>query len=242
MAWVRYITHAGRAPILGRAGDRAGVIALRLSLMGALLFLAGCSSFKREWGRSVVVPPGRLVEGRTRAETIVQKLGPPTQLSALPDGFAFLYEHSRTGEFQFGLSLDPGPMVDAPEALNWFKLVLARNHLELEVVLLTFNEEGVLRAVATNQWSESLGGGGAIQFLFAVMSLSDVPALRRPADAHRWGRTMLRRPPVTLNNDQSLRTGAHGLQQRLAPAYAGQSTLEMNPPKKLKEKKRSMKQ
>jgi hypothetical protein len=210
-------------------------------LLAGLILLAGCSSFKREWGRSLPVPPGELVQGQTRVESVVQKLGPPTQLSALPDGCAFLYEHSKTGEFQFGLSLDPGPMVNAPEALNWFKFVLARNHLDQEVVLLTFDQEGVLRGIGTNKWSESLGGGTAIQFLFAVMSLSDVPALRRPADAHRWGRTMLQRPPVTLNVAQSLRTGVHGLQQRLGPAYAGQSTLEMDPPKKLKQKKRSQK-
>jgi hypothetical protein len=49
---------------------------------------------------------------------------------------------------------------------------------------------------------------------------------------------MLQPPPVALNSAQSLRTGQNGLEQRLAPAYAGQHTLEMPTPKTEKEKKR----
>ena len=201
-----------------------------------VVLLAGCSHFKREWGQPLPASGAGFAEGRTHVESVIHELGPPNQLSALPDGFAFLYEHSQTGEFQLGFSLDV-PNLDLPR-LDWFKFVLARNHLDQEVLLLTFDEGGVLRGIGTNKWSESLGGGTALQFIVAVMSLSDVPTLRRRADAHSWGRWMLQRPPVALNCGQSLRTGAHGLQQRLAPAYAGQSTLEMIPPKKLKHKKR----
>jgi hypothetical protein len=35
---------------------------------------------------------------------------------------------------------------------------------------------------------------------------------------------------VLLNAEQNLRIGEHGLQQRIAPAYAGQNTLEMAKP------------
>jgi len=41
-----------------------------------------------------------------------------------------------------------------------------------------------------------------------------------------------------LNSAQSLRNGQHGFQQRIAPEYAGQQTLEMTKPKTEREKKK----
>ncbi len=104
--------------------------------------------------------------------------------------------------------------------------------------MLTFDEQGVLRGLGSGNWQESLGGGGGVQLLFMVMSFSDVSDFLRPAEAHAWGKTLLQLPPVALNSPQSLRSGEHGLQQRIAPDYAGQHTLEMTQPKTEKEKKR----
>ena len=85
---------------------------------------------------------------------------------------------------------------------------------------------------------EDLGGGTAVQLIVSVVSLSDSPAFRKPADPHSWGAASLRWLPSTLNAEQGLRLGAHGLQLRPALSYAGQQTLEMAPPKKLKSQKR----
>jgi hypothetical protein len=182
-------------------------------------------------GRPLPAKAPEFAEGQTRVETVVHELGPPNQASRLPDGFTFLYEYSRMGELQLGFS------VNAP-ILRWLKFVKAWNRLNQETLLLTFDDQGVLRSAGTGKWDESLGGGSAAQILFAVISLSDVSDLLRPADAHSWGKLLLEQPPVTLNSGQSLRSGQHGLEQRIAPDYAGQHTLEMTQPKTEKQKKK----
>jgi hypothetical protein len=182
-------------------------------------------------GRPVTVKTNEFAEGFTRVDTVVHELGPPHQVSRLPDGFAFLYEYSALSEFQFGLS------ANLP-VIRWFKFVKAWNHLDQESLILTFDDQGVLHSLGTGDWKEGLGGGSAVQILFVSISLSDVSTVLRPADAHSWGRQLLQPLPVTLNSASSLRTGEHGLQQRIAPDYAGQETLEMTKPKTEKEKKR----
>ena len=203
----------------------------KLLILGLPAVLAGCSSFRTELGQALPSHPAYAAR-QTRVETVLHDLGPPDRISALGDGFAFLYDHSTVSEFQFGLSLNL-PII------RYLKFVKAKNHLDQEVLLLTFDDRGVLLGMGSDSWKENLGGGTALQLLVAVTSLTDVSALRRPADAHSWGRALLQRPPVVLNLAQSLRTGANGLQQRAAPVYAGQQTLEMARPKKLKAKKRA---
>jgi hypothetical protein len=170
-------------------------------------------------------------EGRTRVDAVLRELGPPDQASRLPGGFAFLYEHSVMSEFQLGFS------VNAP-VVRWFKFIKAWNHLDQESLLLVFDDRGVLRSAGTGNWKESLGGGSAAQILFVVMSLSDITDFLRPADTHEWGKALLQPLPVALNSAQDIGSGAHGLELRIAPDYAGQRTLEMSLPKTEKEKRK----
>jgi len=185
-------------------------------------------------GRPFPAEPN-IAEGQTRVDAVVHELGPPNRVSRLPDGFAFLYEYSVIGEFQLGIS------VNVP-VVHWFKFLKAWNHLDQEALLLTFDNRGVLRSKGTSDWKEDLGGGTGVQFLFSVISFSDMSKYLRPADAHRWGKTLLQSPPVVLNSAQSLRNGEHGLQQRIAPDYAGQHTLEMAKPKTERQKRKIKKQ
>jgi hypothetical protein len=182
-------------------------------------------------GRPLPAGAAGFAEGRTRVEEVVRELGPPAQASRLPDGFVFLYEYTCMSEFQLGFSLNL-------PVIRWLKFVRAWNWLDQECLVLTFDDQGVLRGAGAGNWEESLGGGGAVQILFTAMSLSDVDELLRPADAHDWGQALLQPPPVALNSAQSLRNGAHGLELRVAPDYAGQQSLEMTRPKTEKEKKR----
>jgi hypothetical protein len=208
---------------------------LNFALLFLLCFIAGCSSFRTEMGRPLPAEGKKFAEGKTQVEDVVSELGPPNLASRLPDGFAFLYEYSRISEFQLGLSLNL-PVV------HWFKFLKAWNHIDQESLLLTFDDRGVLRGAGSKNWQESLGGGTGVQFLFQVMSFSDVSEFLRPAEPHSWGDTLLQPLPVALNNGQTLRTGEHGLQQRIAPDYAGQHTLEMSKPKTEKEKRKIKKE
>lgn len=203
--------------------------------LAAMLFLTGCSSFRTEMGRPLAPEKSKLAEGKTQVEDVVSELGPPNLASRLPDGFAFLYEYSRISEFQLGLSLNL-PVV------RWFKFLKAWNNIQQESLLLTFDERGVLRSAGSGSWKEGLGGGTGVQILFQVMSFSDVSEFLRPREPLGWGDRLLQPLPVALNNDQSLRTGEHGLQQRIAPDYAGQHTLEMTKPKTEKERRKLKKE
>ncbi len=202
-----------------------------LPLLGGALLLAGCSHFRTEWGRSVPAAWKEFAEGQTRVEGVVRALGPPISVSALPNGFAFLYERSKVSEFQLGISINWS-------FLKYLKFVKAWNGLDHEALVMTFDGEGVLRGIGSGRWDENLGGGSAIQILVTVVSLTNVAELWKEPDALHWGSWMLQPPPVALNSGQSLRTGAHGLEQRVAPGSVGQSTLEMVPPSHLKERKR----
>jgi hypothetical protein len=71
------------------------------------------------------------------------------------------------------------------------------------------------------------------------MSLTDDSALRQRSPQQDWGRAYLKSLPVLLNSQQSLRTGEHGLEQRVRQSYAGQHTLEMIKPKKKQKRNRS---
>lgn len=204
-----------------------------LSINVALLcLLTGCSSFRTEWGAPMKAESHDFVEGSTPVETVIRELGPPSQVSALPDGFAFLYEHTIVKEYQVGINLNES-------IIKYFKFVHAWNDLDQQLSLLVFDNDGVLRSVDSEEWQEKLGGGSAVQFLFAVMSLTDDSAFRGGSPQHEWGRLKLQPPPVLVNSEQSLRSGEHGLQLRLAPAYAGQHTLEMTKPNEKKKKRRS---
>ncbi len=198
---------------------------------GVALVLSGCSSFRTEMGAPVHARVGEFTQGQTRVETVMNKMGPPDSVTRLPGGFAFLYEHSVVSEFQLGISVNYS-------VLRYFKFIHAWNKLRQEAFVLTFDEHGVLRNASSGESREDLGGGNAVQVLVSVMSLSDVSKVLRPADEHGWGEELLQPLPVVLNSAQSLRNGQHGFQQRIAPEYAGQQTLEMTKPKTEREKKK----
>ena len=192
---------------------------LALTAAGA----SGCASFRTEWGKPIAAERSSFTEGRTPVAMVLQVLGPPAKAAALPDGYVFLYEHAVLNEFQFGLSVNYG-------LLRYLKFIRARDRIERDELLLTFDQQGVLRGVGRFHSKEKLSGGYAGQLIFSAVSLTD-PALRELQSAQLWwGRSCLEPLPVTLNSGQSLQSGEHGLQLNLAPKYAGQESLEMARP------------
>jgi len=207
----------------------AGWLRSLLFALGASV-LMGCSSFRTEWGHPLPDNARHFDEGQADVGSVMELLGPPAQVTALPGGYAFLYEHSVVDEFQLGIS------INLP-ILKWFKFIRASNQLDQDILLMVFDDAGVLRSMDSEEWEEQLGGGGAAQFLFSTMSLTDDSALRQPSPQHVWGRDDLQRLPVLLNSGQSMKSGQSGLQMRLAPRMAGQSSLEMPQPKSPKNKR-----
>lgn len=199
-------------------------------LLPVLLLLIGCSSIRTELGHPLPEISEPLVEGQTRVDTVLRELGPPHKVSALPGGFAFLYEYTLVNEFQIGLSLN---FIRMP----YFKLVKADSHVSEAAHLLIFDQQGLLLVQDPEAWREKFGTGAGMQWVTAVQGLTDTSIFRISPEQLEWGKTSLERAPEALNRHSDLRVGDYGLQQRMSPVFAGQSTLEMFRPKPVKLKK-----
>jgi hypothetical protein len=191
--------------------------------------VTGCSHLTSDVG-----PPlpsaATIVTGKSTLGDVVTTIGVPSQVSASAGGFVFLYEHNEVVENQIGISFDF-------PVLRWLKFVYAGSGLRHEAWLMTFDTNDVLQAWGKEDWKKPLGTGAAAQILVTVSSLVDSTAVRRPASQHRWGEMWLNPLPQVLNTGQSPQDGRFGLEQRLAPTFVGQHTLEMIqplPPRKAK--------
>jgi hypothetical protein len=197
-----------------------------LPILALVLFLfAGCSVLKKEIG--VAVDPAEIgfLEGETHYRAILDQLGPPAKVSALPEGLAFLYEYARTDEKQIAIGL--GELVVINEILGLFKLSGGRGIADRQAFLLTFDDKGILKSQRFNEYRENLGTGGAIQIFLTVAPLIDSSFLEDEIGPPEWGKTLLRPLPETLNVRQSLDTGDHGLEQEGTTTAVGQHTLEL---------------
>jgi hypothetical protein len=185
-------------------------------------FLSGCSHLTSEIGPPLPATP-EITVGRSTSEDVLEKTGVPSQVSATPAGFVFLYEHNDVTENQLGFTLNRS-------IVKWFKFVYARSRLEHTAWVLCFDTNQVLQAWGKENWKEPLGQGMAAQFLVTAQTLVDSSPVRQPATQHEWGEMWLTPLPQALNVAQSLQDGRFGLEQTLAPTAVGQHTLEMVQP------------
>jgi hypothetical protein len=144
---------------------------------------------------------------------VLARLGPPAKVTALPDGFAFLYEQSTV--FQYGFS--------------WFfiypvlGLGITKGKRVVDTYAVVFDAHGVV-----------VGDGhttGAVPLSFEVSmsaftSSEQLRELTAPAPVHRWGVSLLKPLPKTLNSGSDMDAGEHGLEQEATPKGVGQRTLE----------------
>jgi len=185
----------------------------------AAIALCGCTILSKRAGVPIPVEELPLHEGAAMAGQVVAALGPPARMSTLPGGFAMLYEFLEARERQVGINLDF-------IGIDWFKIATGRGMAQREALLLVFDDEGTLRASDFQAWTEPVGKGLALQFLFVAMPTVDTRHLWDTPEQHVWGGGALEPLPVTLNAGQSIVTGSHGLELRGTPRSAGQRTLE----------------
>jgi len=185
----------------------------------ATLATSGCTILSRRYGEPIPAPDAWLQEGVTNVHQVVGELGPPSRMSALPDGFVMLYEYVDAKERQLGINLDF-------LGLDWFKFASGRGLAVQQALLLLFDDSGTLRAADFQDWTEPVGKGLAFQLFFVAMPTVDTRYLWEPAEQYGWGRSLLEPLPVTLNAGQSVRSGTHGLELRGTPRSAGERSLE----------------
>ncbi len=201
-----------------------------MSMMVKIVFLAyvivwpvGCTIIIENIDAPIDHERVGLLVGETDYSDALNQLGPPSKVSTLGNGLAFLYEHAMITEKQLGIRLN----IKAVQWMRLLKFASARAEGKRQAFLLVFDNQGVLRNQRFHEWDENLGGGSAIQFFMTVSRLVDTSQFQDAIGPHQWGFSLLRPLPQTLNVHQSLDTGTGGLELQATPTKAGQHTLEM---------------
>jgi hypothetical protein len=191
------------------------------TLLIAALVLTGCAFLEHEIGEPLASEfMGEFSEGAHFSD-VLDRFGPPTKMTALPDGMAFLYEHVKLTERQYGLIL-PG------EIGKWIKAVYASADADIEVVLFIFDEQGRLRGADEQSWSADAGAGMSMTLIFSAGSFTDTEQYEESgARSLDWGLALLMPPLVVLNSGQDLESGINGLQLTTNSKGIGQQTLEL---------------
>jgi hypothetical protein len=200
-----------------RSSLRVSGIAL---LVLGVLSAAGCTTIDKQHGERIPKEQAVPEDGGTDVWQIVERLGPPTHISTLPGGLVMAYESVHVIERQIGINLED-------IGLHWFKMAFGRGWAERETLVLAFDDNGVLRARESRDWTEDIGRGFGLQLFFVALPTVDTRHLSPRPVQLSWGRLALESLPVTLNVGQSLTSGSHGIEIQGTPISVGQHTLEM---------------
>ena len=186
-----------------------------------LAALGGCALLEQDLGAPLDLDALSRVEAGSHYGDVLDQFGPPTKMSALPDGMVFLYERIRLTERQYGLIL-PG------EIGKWIKAVYASADADVDVMLLVFDEQGKLRAAGAQNWASDAGAGMSVTLILSAGSFTDTEQYESSAtQSLDWGRALTLPPLRGLNSGQNLETGANGVQLTTNSPGVGQHTLEM---------------
>jgi hypothetical protein len=185
------------------------------------VWLAGCARLEHNIGATLDEAVLERVGAGAYYAEILEELGPPTKMSALPDGMVFVYENARITERQYGLIL-PG------EVGKWIKAVYASADADIETIVFVFDAQGRLSGADAEIWNTDAGAGMSLTLLFSTGSFTDTEQYESsPARSLDWGKALTMPPLVSLNDRQNLETGLNGIQLTTSPEAVGQHTLEL---------------
>ena len=194
------------------------------SLLIAVILLGsnGCMLNRKKLNQNLVFPEQPYQDGITHSDEVLDKLGPPLKMTALPHGYAFMYESLDVVELQLGFSL-PVPVI------NWFKFVFAQADYDHQVLIYQFDDEHRLVASGGEDTHFDLGDSTAIQPIITVEAMFDTSSVENEIVSFvEWPAFCLLPLPLTLNRAQSMDTGTAGFEQRGTAPTVGQRSSEMH--------------
>lgn len=194
-------------------------------LLALLVGVSGCSTLYKRVDpgidEDITVDEVPQQAGETHFHEVLDLLGPPSRMTSSGSGFSFLYESMLIRELQTGIGGQSG----------WWQLIklsFADARLFRHTVIMNFNDEGILLAASFSDSAEPLGRSGSIQPILSLQQIVDTGRFEDDAaEAISWGMSLLDDPAVTLNANQSLRSGSAGFEQSGTTTKVGQNTLEM---------------
>ena len=173
--------------------------------------IASCTRIQISNDKEIDAARTRTIQHNTPYADVLVALGPPAKVTALPSGFAFLYESTQV--LQRGIAL----------SVYFIRASVTKGDRILDAYVVVFDERGLV--VGHEQITKSV----PLSLTFAVTIPTGGPpqALSASAPQHHWGMSMLNPPPKTLNAANDIDAGIHGLEQRGTPIAVGQRTLEV---------------
>lgn len=154
---------------------------------------------------------------------VLELLGPPQRMTALPHGYAFLYQYFLIAEQQIGLSSDL-------PVLRLLKFSIASADASIKTAVFRFNDNDQLLAAGTATQHLDLGNEKSVMFVLAMSAIVDSDDLGYDRSSpNLWGASLLQSPSITFDAQSTLDAGSAGFEQRGTPTRIGQRTLELPP-------------
>ena len=162
--------------------------------------------------------------GNTHFGAVLDQLGPPHKISALPNGFVFLYEYYAPKGWQVGGRL---PTQEA-DALKTFRLDFGAGAARRQTLVLLFDDTGMLtQKQRLQEEGEDVGAGAKVSVLSGSGNLIDTASVDSTGGPNHWGASLLMPMGKSLNREQDLETGQSGVEQVRTTTKVGQHTLEL---------------
>ena len=174
-----------------------------------LMLISSCTRIHISNDQAIDEAKTHLIQPNTSYADVLVALGPPAKVTALPSGFAFLYESTQV--LQRGLAL----------SVYFIRASVTKGDRVLDAYVVVFDEHGLV--VGHEQITKSV----PLSLSFAVTIPTGGPPRELTASApqHHWGMSMLNPLPQTLNAPNDIDAGMHGLEQRGTPMAVGQRAL-----------------
>src|SRR5215471_3286212 len=173
-----------------------------------LMLISSCTRIHISNDKEIDTARTHLIQHNTTYADVLGALGPPAKVTALPSGFAFLYESTQV--LQRGIAL----------SVYFIRASVTKGDRVLDAYVVVFDERGLV--VSHEQRTKTV----PLSLSFAVTIPIGGPPRELSASApqHHWGMSMLNPLPQTLNAANDIDAGMDGLEQRGTPMAVGQRT------------------
>ena len=174
-----------------------------------LILISSCTRIHISNDQAIDAERTHLIQHNTSYTDVLVALGPPAKVTALPSGFAFLYESTQV--LQRGIAL----------SFYFIRASVTKGDRVLDSYVVVFDERGLVVG------HEKLTKSVPLSVTFAVTIPTGGPPRELTASApqHHWGMSLLNPLPQTLNAANDIDGGMYGLEQRGTPRAVGQRTL-----------------
>jgi hypothetical protein len=178
-------------------------------LLCIIILISSCTRIHISNDKAIDAAKTQLVQYNTPYADVLVAMGPPAKVTALPSGFAFLYESTQV--LQRGITL----------SFYFLRVSVTKGDRMLDSYVVVFDEQGLV--VGHEKLTKSVPLSGT--FALTIPTGGPPRELKASAPQHHWGMSLLNPLPQTLNAANDIDAGMHGLEQRGTPTAVGQRTL-----------------